>query len=395
MNHSSEPDVFKYVGSPPSILIATNHLYGWSGSETLFMTLLEGLVERGCKVTAYARHWDRGWIEGKFDHRIQFVGDLNDVRLQHYDLAHVQHSSCLIDVRAIFPSLPIVFSSLGVVPFLEQPPPFNVGISRYIAISEEVSDKLIDQGVPANKINIVRNIVCGKKFFPIIPIREKPKRILVLSNRIDDYKKSLIRQAARQISASIRFVGGGETKAISNDRLCEAINEVDVVVSLGRGVIETMLCGRVPLVFDIHGGDGLVTPNNLRELSKCNFSGRCYAKKYSVDDLARELGGYRQEYGQQLRDVALAHYSLEVNIERLMYLYTLAMSEKVDVSSPADMQLMLDFFSRMANEDVKLSNNFLSNLNQIIQSKSWRLTSPLRAIHNFTYKHIYRARRKT
>ena len=43
-------------------------------------------------------------------------------------------------------------------------------------------------------------------------------------------------------------------------RLPVEINEVDIVFSLGRGVIEAMLCGRIPIVFDHLGGDGMVTP---------------------------------------------------------------------------------------------------------------------------------------
>ena len=45
-----------------------------------------------------------------------------------------------------------------------------------------------------------------------------------------------------------------------------------------------MLCGRVPIIFDSDGGDGLVNSDNLSELMKKNFSGKHLSKKTSGPD---------------------------------------------------------------------------------------------------------------
>ena len=101
-----------------SLLLTTNHLLGWTGSETLILSLIEGLCDNGCEIVVYARYIDKKWVDHYIDNNILITDSLDIIREFNFDLAHVQHSSCLIDVRAVFPKLPIIFSSLGILPFL-------------------------------------------------------------------------------------------------------------------------------------------------------------------------------------------------------------------------------------------------------------------------------------
>lgn len=375
-----------------SILLATNHLLGWTGSETLLLTLIESLLAHSCKLTVYARCWDSEWLDNNFDNRILVVNDLELIKQQHFDLAHVQHNSCLVGVRAVFPALPVVFSSLGVLPFLEQPTPFDVGVSRYVAISEEVSNNLVASGVLPQKITVVRNMVSSDWFYPMSIIKKSPERILVLSYKMDEEKKSLLRQVAKRVGASIRFVGG-VNGGISHKQLCEVINNSDVVVTIGRGVIETMLCGRVPLVFDIHGGDGLVTPDTLQDLWQCNFSGRRYRRNYTVDDLVVELSKYQYELGGRLRELALIYFDARHNVSRLMSLYEELVLEAAPVNLPDHTHKMLHFFSTLMREDFQYASQRIASesrlreeISRVKNSVSWRITAPFRVAWNVFLK---------
>lgn len=375
-----------------TVLFTSNHLLGWTGSETLLMTLVGGLLERGYPLAVYARHCDQHWLDAHFDPRIRLTDDLATLRDVPFNVAHIQHSSCLLEVRATFPVLPAVFSSLGVLPFLEQPPPFDLGVSRYLAISEEVCDNLARQGIPRQEIYILRNTVSDRQFFPTSPIREHPEHILVLSYKMTEANKDLLRQAAGRIGATIRFVGNDAVTP--NTQLNGLINEADVVVSLGRGVIEAMLCGRVPLVYDIHGGDGLVTPENIHELWACNFSGRRYRREYSVTTLVEELGNYRQEHGSHLKELAVAHFGLQANLDRLTSLYRGIPS--THLPPQLESQATLEFFFLIAREDRRLTKQRLHTMSSMAHSQqalqteivrvkstfSWKITKPLRAIWN-------------
>lgn len=377
-----------------SVLLATNHLLGWTGSETLLLTLAQGLLENNCRVTIYTRHWDEDWLDRHFDPRIRVTDDLNAVRHCSFDLAHVQHNSCVVDVRAARPTLPIIFSSLGVLPFLEQPLPFDIGISRFLAISEEVAANFQANGIPNDKIHIIRNLVDARCFMPSGPIRPKVERILVLSYRMDADRRKLLRLAAKRIGASIRFVGDGHD-VLTPENLAIAINQADLVVSLGRGVVETMLCGRVPLVFDVHGGDGLVTPDNLHTIRTCNFSGRLHRTQYTLEDLVTEIEKYRPQYGDRLRELAVQDFSSERNLPRLLTIYAAVADTYTPVSLPYPMPEVLKFCSAIAREDVLQSKrrqngelHLLGEIHRMKRTLSWRITMPFRVIWNFIRRRL-------
>lgn len=374
---------------PHSVLLATNHLIGWSGSETLLLVLIEELRAQGCRLAVYARHVNREWAGRWISTDVPVFDDLAAMDAGfRFDLAHVHHNSCLIDVREFFPQLPILFSSLGVLPFLEQPPPFDCGVTYHLAISEEVAFNLSRCGVPQQQIQILRNLVSGRLFCPANEIRTKPERILVLSYKMDEGRKDLLREAAARIGASIRFVGEGGN-VLSQHQLVGVINEADVVVSLGRGVIEAMLCGRIPLVFDIHGGDGLVTPETLNVIRTHNFSGRRHRIAFTVTGLVDEFGRYRQEYGKKLRELSLEQFGAESNIRCLLELYGNVIERGGPKQLSSYSRQLVEFCYGLGREDAKIRTSFENQLMtrnaslgaEIVRIKgtaSWRITKPLR-----------------
>lgn len=367
-----------------ALLLATNHLSGWTGSETMLLTLIEGLLACDCEVVVYVRHLNESWAKRYVNPRVQLIDNLDTLSEFKFDLAHVQHNSCLLDVRATFPTLPILFSSLGVLPFLEQPVFFDVGVSQYLAISEEVMENLTKQAVSSADINIFRNVVNDKIFRPLNLIRPNLERILVLSYRMEETQKVLLRVAARELGASIRFVGSA-SETLTQDQLANAINEADVVVSIGRGVVEAMFCGRIPFIFDVHGGDGFVTPDSLGTLQTCNFSGRYSRREYTLADLISALKKYRQDYGVQLRELAQSEFGLERNMPRLLKIYAKTMSISTRLS---DKQLQaVTFCSSLARLDLQQSklhcSEAIHNRNEVQRVKntiSWRITKPLRLL---------------
>ncbi len=369
-----------------SILLATNHLCDWTGSETLFLTLINALWEAGYSPTLYVRHLDKKWLSHPPLPQLRLVDDINLLKNSHFDLAHVQHNSCLLDVRSTFPTLPIIFSSLGTQPFLEQPPPFDVGVNRYLSISEEVRDNLTSRGIRECNIDILRNLVCCKTFHPISKIRPKPEHILVLSNKIDEPKKLTLKAAAKQINAQIKFIGGA-SKQLPPTQLTLAINNADIVVSLGRGVIEAMLCARVPLIFDINGGDGLVTPSNIDALQTHNFSGRLHGYSFTSEDLVNEFNKYQQDIGEQLCDIARSRFGIEQCLPKLLDIYD-EVSSSPSPNSTFD-HMAYRFSSQLAREDMKLAKLYRERLNdsnaeltRIKQTFSWKITAPLRCAWN-------------
>ncbi len=221
------------------------------------------------------------------------------------------------EVRKHFPSLPMVFASLGVLPYLEQPPFINLNIARYLALSEEVKGNLISKGIPVSSIHIYRNIADSGKFRPIREIGERPLSALIYSYRMDDGKAAVIMEACKHLGIKCQWIGGKQGW-IHQDNVATFLNEADIVFTLGRGVVETMMCGKIPIVYDYLGGDGMVTPGNILDLAKCNFSGRCYRFQYRPEDLVNEIKKYCPENGLKLRQAATDLFDADRRVDILI-----------------------------------------------------------------------------
>ena len=302
-----------------NILLTTHHLNGYTGSEILTLTLALALKESGHNVTVYSKYLDK--IREEFDHNsIRITEDIASLRNEHFDVAHVHHNINAIEVRYYFPTLPIVFYSQGVLPFLEQPPIPEVGIYKYLALSEETKDNIISGGIEENKISIIRNFIDHHLFECKNEIKDFPQKALILSGRLDSKKEKIIRGALTKLNIESIFIGG-RFGNVQQEELRRIIGECDIVFSLGRGAIESMLCGRVPLIFDYLGGDGLVTPESFNEIKKYNFSGRRYKYNFSVEELISEINKYKKEYGIILRERAIKEYSVRSVLPGLLNIY--------------------------------------------------------------------------
>jgi len=309
-------------------VLLTNHLLrSYTGSEVFTYTIADFLRRRGVEVVAYSKYVGR--ILADFQAiDVPVVENLEQMRGERFDVAHVHHNINALEVRSYFPDLPIVFLSHGVIPFLEQPPSIDIGISKFLAVSEEVKENMISKGVKEGDTEIFRNIVDSGRFRQMSRINSKPRKALVLSYRIGPRKEGTIRDACKKSGIECKFIGGRFGR-VAQELLPKCINEADVIFSLGRGAIESMLCGRVPVVFDYLGGDGMVTPDSFTQLMKTNFSGRRYRVDYTVDQLVDELGKYRSEYGDNLREIALQHFEANRHIDRLLAIYTTAIENYV------------------------------------------------------------------
>lgn len=299
------------------ILVATNHLFGLTGSEITVLTIVEHLTRKGHEVALHARFRSADFVATLRERGIIVLDELEMMPADAFDAAYTQHHTSALAVRFHFPRLPILHASLGVLPDLEQPPVLDLGISRFLALSEEVRDNFVSQGVPVRHVTIFRNIVDSARFTPSGPVSGTPRRALVLSYKIDDARLSLIREACARLGITV-IKAPEHPGALSQEQIARLINEVDVVFSLGRGVIEAMMCGRVPFVLDYLGGDGLVTPDNVMSLAECNFSGRRHRRGYSPDEIVEELRAYRAEVGFELQTIAHREFDADKGVTHLV-----------------------------------------------------------------------------
>lgn len=289
-----------------NILLATNHLVEYSGSEITIFTIAQGLEKFGHTIDIFSV-FQKPEITARYDTgKFNFL-NVNTLQKKKYDIAYVQHNSAAYLVRAFQQSTSIVLAHLGILPFLEQPPLCNVGAYCHLAISEEIKNHLIDQGIKKNKIVIFKNIIDEEIFFPEEFLPVIPKKALIYSNRMGQRQRNLIAQACNELNISCENLGRGFGEVLQED-LRRTLNRYHIVFTLGRGAIETMMCGRIPVVFDYLGGDGLVTPKNFFDFLKFNFSGRMHKKIYTKEELKEEILNYNSDFGLKLRELSMQEF---------------------------------------------------------------------------------------
>jgi MoaA/NifB/PqqE/SkfB family radical SAM enzyme len=314
------------------ILLTNHHLTGYTGSEILTLTLAQYLKFNGHNVVVYSKYLNK--IVNEFaDFDIKVVDNLEEIKYEKFDIAHIHHNISLLEVRNTFPLLPIVFLSQGVIPFLEQPPLIDLAISKYLAISEEVKLNLMDYGISDSNIEVIGNLVKTESFKVKNKINPSPKNVLVISGKIDDGKVEIINKACSKLNLNVEYIGGrfGE---FNQQTVVNKIEASDIIITLGRGAIESMIAGRSVIVYDYQGADGMITNESYDEIKKHNFSGRRYGKDYNVDDLVKEIQKYNIDDIFEVQKKAINDFSADKVTSKIISIYNniLASNETPSIS---------------------------------------------------------------
>jgi len=286
--------------------IATScYVLDLSGTPTYTTTMCKELALRGHEVSIYST------LGGKLS--TGFNVYLNALEMPKPDVIIAQHDICAIELRRVFPKVPMIFSSHGVTPALEQPP--TIDIQRYFAVNEEVVGNLVSKGVCADDIDIVRDFINIDRFFPSVNLNEKPKRILFVSN----YKKSEafcnIVHACEKMNIEFRAAGSPYRRSYEVEK---DMNKADIVISIARGVLEAMSCGRAAISYDLGTGDGYIDPSNYFESRTRNFGYKKCKYKFTVETLINEIEKYNPLSGITNRNLIIEHHNHRKVVDQML-----------------------------------------------------------------------------
>jgi len=355
------------------ILITNNQLLNYQGSEIFTYELSKNLKGRGHDVYVFSL------TPGKVSDSISKLGiivssDLEEFKKINFDIIHAQHNTTATLVRKIFHITPMVFMSHGILPELEQPPSAELGISKYFAVSEEVSLHLQNNySISVNKVEIIRNFVDLERFYPKNTVKNKPEKLLVLSNHYNPEVKGIIDSSCKDLGIEVMHVGLPENPVKNVE---DYINQADIVVTLGRGVLEAVACERNVIIFDEHGGDGFLDENNFFEIRKNNFSGRRFRKKYKIDEFKKEIEKYNPNTGRKLKSILLKENTSDKIVDKLEKEYmkiiannTSVISEFTIINKLKDIIQRKDQEINNINQRVRQKDQEIQNKDQEIQKK--------------------------
>jgi len=313
-----------------NILVTNHHLYQYTGTEVSILTLSKYLKKQGHGVIVYSKYLAPELILSLEDYGIKVTDDLSTINEEKFDIAHVQHNICAYEVRYYFPNLPIVMWIHGKLPFLEQVPALDLNISYYLTINQTIYDFVLKNGVDKNKLIIFRNLIDSEKFYPINNISQTIKNVLVISNKLSNDKHKIITAVLEKLKLKAVFIGLAFNNMKPNDQLLNYINNADIIFTIGLGAMETMFCGRIPILFDENFSqfqDGMVTIANFDTLKEHNFSGSTLKRKMSINDILSDLNNYNYLEGALLRKKALENYEASQQIDKILAIYKNAINK--------------------------------------------------------------------
>ena len=283
------------------ILLANNHLDNFAGSETWTYTMAKQFEKMGHDVSVYTR------AKGKVSEMLNTV----DIPADEYDLLIINHNTCLKDLEHVKGYK--IFTSHGIYPALEQP---IEGADAYVSISPEVQGHLKRKGFESR---LIYNGVDMERFKPVKPLHEKLTNVLSLCK--GDEANEIIKEACDHLNVNFKRAEG-----IFNVE--DEINNSDLVITLGRGAVEAMSCGRDVIVFDSRSymqmgcvGDGIIRPENVQHIMKHNYSGRSNNTNFDVNSLLGEFLKYNSDKALLNINHVKTFHDVEVAVNRYLNLY--------------------------------------------------------------------------
>lgn len=246
------------------------------GTETWVITMARELQKQGHEVRVYTKQ--KGMVS-------QMLGDMMTDNIDDgYDLALINHNSC-IDVKAKVK----IFTSHGTIPPLEQP---VEGADEYVAVSENVAEKY-------KLKHIIKNPIDTELFKPTSDIRDKPEVILNITNE--------------KFNLPYKFLSPTRSE-YSTPTL---MNKADIIISLGRGALEAMSCGRNVITWDNRGYWGQRGDGYLSDFSKLKGNVAGEYRRTNID-IQQEILKYNKEQGKLNREYILKNHDVKLIVKQYL-----------------------------------------------------------------------------
>lgn len=294
------------------VLLALNAL-GIGGTETYVFTVAEHLDRLAHQPTVYSPEPGRG-VEVARERGLTVVGseELGD----DFDVALVQDAAVAYEVAERCPRARSVFVAHSESFDPQSPPQLPGAVDLQVAMNDRVERRLraFDAG---GEIVRLRQPIDTERFKSPWPLPEKPRRALVLSNNPLTDRQAMLEEACRENGLELVRAGGSGRQ--TNDPR-EALAAAEVVIGLGRGILEAMALGRAAFVYDWSGGEGWVTPESYPAIEADGFAGRGEAV-FDAEALARALGEYDRSMGPVNRDLVVAHHRANDHVQQLVEIF--------------------------------------------------------------------------
>lgn len=404
------------------ILITNFAIRDYTGSEIDSLDIANYFLKQNYKVDIFTLNFNEP-LKSKVNKEISvYTYDDTEKLSTHYDLIWAHHFP-LLDYLLFNKKITatyINFVSLSSHEPLEFPPVYYKELSNICLLSNEAKSTYEE------KINLKESIIFPN-YIPNEFLNVKPKeiktlnKICIISNHIPDELEKCAKLFNNEGIETDIYGMGHKWEKITP----EILKKYDLVITIGKSVLYSLYLKIPCFIYDYFGGDLFINKDTISNSYDFNFSGRaCKIKmnaeeihKYIKENFEKALDSLQDNY-----DFVVENCLLETNIKKVL---NKVYEKKVDFETLFEKYSYLenytepyvrDVFYRNNMHQIELSNNIKnleqisildeqvktlrkerdefyrkmvdmnSEINKIVNSKSWYVTKPFRRIYRLFSK---------
>jgi hypothetical protein len=230
-----------------------------------------------------------------------------------------------------YPGAPTVFAVHSADHMVQAPPQLSDRCHGVVVFNDRVRRAVQARAWHARVVRL-RQPIDLLRYCYLGPNQPTARTALVSSNYVGGPRAKLIEDACRASGLSVTWIGA-TTQTTATPEF--AIAGADLVIGLGRSVLEGMAAGRAAYVYGIVGGDGWITPESYPAMEADGFAGTSRRERViDAETMARDLGTWTEQMGEVNRDLASAHHSARDHAIALVEL-----SRQLDNAPPPELSL--------------------------------------------------------
>ena len=302
------------------VLITNFGIVQFTGSEINTSTIAKRLKEIGYEVYLGVIETDfplYDVVKENFDHVIYLLENYFDFSKIEFDLVWTHHSFLLdwLIFEKGLKAKKIITSSLSPNEPFESAPIYANELSLTIANSPETYEQLTKVEDVKN-VYLFENYSFSSYFDRNINIKEL-RNIAVVSNHIPEEEMQAI-DLLRQKQCTVDIYGFAGTQTLITNEILE---KYDCIITIGKTVQYAMSLKIPVYIYDIHGGAGYLTMDNIEQNRSHNFSGRGFDKK-DANTIANEIIENFEKELEQLENIkqyALSNFNFEQKINEILH----------------------------------------------------------------------------
>ncbi|MEN3931196.1 hypothetical protein WJT86_09015 [Microvirga sp. W0021] len=306
------------------ILITTNHMSNFAGSEIVALEIAEAFILKGFKADIYANYTGSPMKEEAIKSGVRLLSDEPYPNPFDYDIIWSQHHVLPIllggNIKNGLKKPYFVYTHLSPYQPFEVVGVFSERLlaDRYFLNSLEVKNAFEKFKLDDDKIVIFYN-AAPVKFFDIEKQKnEKLNNIAVISNHLPEELLKAIDICKDRYGVEFKIYGS-QNQVVRIEP--EHLEEVDAVISIGKSVQYAIAASRPVYCYDHFGGPGWLTLENYKLAGDMNYSGRCTNRKISAEEIAAEIiSGFATAFSDinVIRDNTLQKYNLDTYVDDLI-----------------------------------------------------------------------------